>query len=78
MRQQDKLRPPYGGCHYCHDMVHWIGDCPEAQKLREQHMSTNKKPTYGQCYICGLEDHWAPNCPKREDYLMNDEESQPK
>ena len=41
-------------------------------------MSTDKKPTYGQCYICGLEDHWAPNCPKREENLMNDEESQPR
>ena len=41
-------------------------------------MSTNKKPTYGQCYICGLEDHWAPNCNKREENLMNGEESQPK
>ena len=41
-------------------------------------MSTNKKPTYGQCYICRLEDHWAPNCHKREEHLMNDEESQPK
>ena len=41
-------------------------------------MFTDKKPTYGQCYICGLEDHWAPNCHKREENLMNDEESQPK
>ena len=78
MRQQDKLRPPYGECHHCHDRGHWIGDCPEAQKLREQLVSTNKKPTYGQCYISGLEDHWAPNCPKREEDLMNDEESQSK
>ena len=78
LRQQDKLRPPYGECHHCHDMGHWIGDCPEAQKLREQQMFTDKKPTYGQCYICGLEDHWAPNCHKREEDLMNGEESQPK
>ena len=78
LRQQDKLRPPYGECHYCHDRGHWIGDCPEAQKLREQQMFTDKKPTYGQCYICGLEDHWAPNCHKREEHLMNDKESQPK
>ena len=78
LRQQDKLRPPYGECHYCHDTGHWIGDCPEAQKLREQQMSTYKKPTYGRCYICGLEDHWAPNCHKREENLMNGEESQPK
>ena len=77
LRQQDKLRPPYGECHYCHDTGHWLGDCPEAQKLREQQMFTDKKPTYGQCYICGLEDHWAPNCHKRE-HLMNGEESQPK
>ena len=41
-------------------------------------MSTYKKPTYGRCYICGLEDHWAPNCHKREENLMNGEESQPK
>ena len=41
-------------------------------------MSTDKKPTYGQCYICGLEDHWAPNCHKREENLMNGDESQPK
>ena len=41
-------------------------------------MFTDKKPTYGQCYICGLEDHWAPNCPKKEENLMNGEESQPK
>ena len=78
LRQQDKLRPPYGECHHCHDRGHWLGDCPEAQKLREQQMSTDKKPTYGQCYICGLEDHWAPNCHKREEHLMNDKESQPK
>ena len=78
LRQQDKLRPPYGECHHCHDMGHWIGDCPEAQKLREQQMDTDKKPTYRQCYICGLEDHSAPNCPKREEDLMNDEVSQPK
>ena len=78
LRQQDKLRPPYGECHHCHDRGHWIGDCPEAQKLREQQMFTDKKPTYGQCYICGLEDHWAPNCHKREEHLMNDKESQPK
>ena len=78
LRQQDKLRPPYGECHHCHDRGHWIGDCPEAQKLREQQMFTDKKPTYGQCYICGLEDHWAPNCHKREEHFMNGEESQPK
>ena len=41
-------------------------------------MFTDKKPTYGQCYICGLEDHWAPNCHKRQENLMNGEESQPK
>ena len=41
-------------------------------------MSTDKKPTYGQCYISGLEDHWAPNCHKKEENLMNGEESQPK
>ena len=74
--QQDKLNPPYGECYHCHDMGHWIGDRLEAQKLREQQMSTNKKPAYRQCYICGLEDHWAPNCPKREDDLMIDGESQ--
>ena len=68
LRQQDKLRPPYGECHHCHDTGHWIGDCPEAKKLREQQMSTDKKkPAYGQCFICGLADHWAPNCPKREE-----------
>ena len=78
LRQQDKLRPPYGECHHCHDRGHWIGDCPEAQQFREQQMFTDKKPIYGQCYICGLEDHWAPNCPKREEDLMNDKESQPK
>ena len=78
LRQQDKLRPPYGECHHCHDRGHWIGDCPEAQKLREQQMSTYKKPTYGQCYICGLENHWAQNCRGREEDLMNGEESQPK
>ena len=76
LRQQDKLRPPYGECHHCHDRGHWLGDCPEAQKLREQQMFTDKKPTYGQCYICGPEDHWAPNCHKREEHLMNGEESQ--
>ena len=79
LRQQDKLRPPYGECHHCHDTGHWIGDCPEAKKLREQQISTDKKkPAYGQCFICGLADHWAPNCPKREEHLMNDKESQPK
>ena len=55
LRQQDKLRPPYGECYHCHDIGHWIGDCPEAKKLRKQQMFTDKKPTYGQCYICGLE-----------------------
>ena len=35
LRQQDKLRPPYGECHHCHDTGHWVGDCPEAKKLRE-------------------------------------------
>ena len=70
LRQQDKLRPPYGECHHCHDTVYWIGDCPEAKKLREQQMSTDKKKlAYGQFYICVLADHWAPNCPKRaEDF----------
>ena len=43
LRQQDKLRPPYGECHHCHDTGHWIGDCPEAKKLREQQISTYKK-----------------------------------
>ena len=42
LRQQDKLRPPYGECHHCHDRGHWIGDCPEAQKLREKQMFTDK------------------------------------
>ena len=74
LRQQDKLRPPYGECYYCHDTGHWLGDCPEAQKLREQQMSTNKKPTYGQCYICRLGDHWDQNCPSREEDLMKDKE----
>ena len=70
LRQRDKLKPPYGECHHCHDTGHWIGDCPEAKKLKEQQMSTNKKkPAYGQCFICGLVDHWAPNCPKRERIL---------
>ena len=67
LRQQDKLKPPYGECHHFHDTEHWIGDCPEAKNFREQHMSTNKKPANGQCYICGLEDHWALNCLKREE-----------
>ena len=57
LRQQDKLRPPYGECHHCHDTGHWIGDCAEAKKLREQQISTDKKkPAYGQCFICGLAD----------------------
>ena len=76
LRRHDKLRPPYGECHHCHDRGHWIGDCPEAQKLREQQVSTDKKTSYGQCYICGLEDHSVPNCHKRKEHLMNDEESQ--
>ena len=64
LRQQDKLRPPYGECHHCHDTGHWIGDRPEAKKLRKQQMSTDKKkPAYGQRYICGLADHWAPIFP---------------
>ena len=76
LRQQDKLRPPYGECHHCHDTGHWIGDCPEAKKLREQQMSTDKKkPAYGQCYICGLADHWAPNCPKREEDFTSQQSS---
>ena len=76
LRQQDKLRPPYGECHHCHDMGHWIGDCPEAKKLREQQMSTDKKkPAYGQCYICGLADHWAPNCPKRAEDFTSQQSS---
>ena len=24
LRQQDKLKPPYGECHHCHDTGHWI------------------------------------------------------
>ena len=76
LRQQDKLRPPYGECHHCHDMGHWIGDCPEAKKLREQQMSTDKKkPAYGQCFICGLADHWTPNCPKREEDFSSQQSS---
>ena len=76
LRQQDKLRPPYGECHHCHDTGHWIGDCPEAKKLREQQISTDKnKPAYGQCFICGLADHWAPNCPKREEDLTSQQSS---
>ena len=76
LRQQDKLRPPYGECHHCHDTGHWIGDCPEAMKLREQQMSTaKKKPAYGQCYICGLTDHWAPNCPEREEDFTSQQSS---
>ena len=56
LRQQDKLRPPYGECHHCHDTGHWIGDCPEAKKLREQQMSTDKKkPAYGQCLSVDLQ-----------------------
>ena len=76
LRQQDKLRPPYGECHHCHDTGHWIGDCPEAKKLREQQMSTDKKkPAYEQCFICGLADHWAPNCPKREEDFTSQQSS---
>ena len=76
LRQQDKLRPPYGECHHCHDTGHWIGDCPEAKKLREQQMSTDKKkPAYGQCFIFGLADHWAPNCPKREEDFTSQQSS---
>ena len=75
LRQQDKLKPPYGECHHCHDTGHWIGDCPDAKKLREQQMSTDKKPAYGQCYTCGLEDHWAPNCPKREEDFTSQQSS---
>ena len=76
LRQQDKLRPPYGECHHCHDTGHWIGDCPEAKKLREQQTSTDKKkPAYGQCFICGLADHWAPNCPKREEDFTSQQSS---
>ena len=76
LRQQDKLRPPYGECHHCHDTVHWIGDCAEAKKLREQQISTDKKkPAYGQCFICGLADHWAPNCPKREEDFTSQQSS---
>ena len=76
LRQQDKLRPPYGECQHCHDTGHWIGDCPEAKKLREQQMSTDKKkPAYGQCFICGLADHWDPNCPKREEDFTSQQSS---
>ena len=76
LRQQDKLRPPYGECHHCHDTGHWIGDCPEAKKLREQQMCTDKKkPAYGQCFICGLADHWAQNCPKREEDFTSQQSS---
>ena len=76
LRQQDKLRPPYGECHHCHDTGHWIRDCPEAKKLREQQMSTDKKkPAYGQCFICGLVDSWVPNCPKREEDFTSQQSS---
>ena len=72
LTQQDELKPPYCECHHCHDTGHWIGDCPEAKKLREQQMSTNKeKPAYGRYYICGLVVHWALNCPKREEDFTN-------
>ena len=76
LRQQDKLKPPYGECHHCHNTGHWIGDCPEAKKLREKQLSPDKKkPAYGQCYICGLVDHWAPNCPKREEDFKSEQSS---
>ena len=49
-----------GECHNCHDTGHWNRDCPEAKKLKEQQMSTDKKKhTYGRCYICGHVYHWA-------------------
>ena len=71
-----QLKPPYGECHHCHDTAHWIGDCPEAKKLREQQMSTDKKkPAYGQCFICGLLHHWAPNCPQREEDFISQQRS---
>ena len=78
LRQQDKLRPPYGECHHCHERGHWIGYCPEAQKFLEQQILTDKKPTHGQSYICGLEDRLAPNCHKTGEKVMNGEASQPK
>ena len=43
LRQQVKLKLPYGECHFYHDKGHWIGGCLEVQKLREQQMSTKKK-----------------------------------
>ena len=70
-----QVEAPYGECHHCHDTGHWIGDCPDAKKLKEQQKSTNKKPAYEQCYTCGLEDHWAPNCPKREEDFTSQQSS---
>ena len=55
---------------------HWIGDCREAKKLREQQMSTDKKkPAYGQFYIYGFADHWAPNCLKRAEDFTSQQSS---
>ena len=77
LKQQDKLKPPYGYCYHCKDPGHWLSDCPEGQNYREQQLSSTEKksPPYGHCYLCGLTDHWAPQCPKKDEDFSSDQPS---
>ena len=69
LKQQGQLSPPFGNCYFCKDHTHWIDDCPEAKKLRNQSTvaTEKKKPPFGQCYDCGSPNHWAPDCPHKNE-----------
>ena len=47
LKQQDQLKPPFGKCYFCKDPMHWIGDCPEANKRRSQQATEKKKTPFG-------------------------------
>ena len=67
LKQQGQLKPPFGKCYFCKDPTHWIGDCSEAKKPRNQSTvaTEKKKPPFGQSYNCGSPSHWAPDCPHK-------------
>ena len=78
LRQQDKLNPPYGECYHCHDLGHWIEDCPEAQKLREKQMFRDKKKSkyqpklvdYSDSEVSDDEDNIRPPQRKRRPMMI--------
>ena len=67
LKQQGQLKPPFGKCYFCKDPTHWIGDCSEAKKPRNQSIVAieKKKPPFGQSYNCGSPSHRAPDCPHK-------------